>query len=357
MRKSVFSLLVAAAAAMGVAQDKSPYIAKVFEYKPAPGQYVNEMPEYSEGDSELDMLAKANEQLVGEKMPGMVSLGAWGGYVVFGFDHPVVNVPGEYDFKIYGNAFKPGTATGGASEPGIVMVMRDDNANGVPDDTWLELAGSEYNNTATNHNYSITYLRPDPSKAPEPDPQHAYIIDATYIPWTDNAENKGYVMKNSYHTQPYYPQWIDAEKLEFSGAKLPPNAQDTSGTGSNWVLSPFDWGYADNLPNDVDSGFKIDWAVDDNGVPVSLDRIDFVKVYSAENQYCGWIGETSTEISGAEDLHPNATGISAIADDATENARIFNLFGIEMPGALSTLDAGVYFVRTSRGTQKVCVTH
>ncbi|CUQ14422.1 Uncharacterised protein [Segatella copri] len=36
---------------------------------------------------------------------------------------------------------------------------------------------------------------------------------------------------------------------------------------------------------------------------MALDHIDFVRVYSAQNQMCGWLGETSTEVSGAEDLH------------------------------------------------------
>ena len=36
---------------------------------------------------------------------------------------------------------------------------------------------------------------------------------------------------------------------------------------------------------------------------LKLDFIDFVKVYSAEQQMAGWLGETSTEVAGAEDLH------------------------------------------------------
>ena len=167
---------------------KSPYISTVYEFCPAPGQYVNDAPEYQPGDSEKDMLAKVEENLVGEKQPGLISLGAFGGYVVFGFDHPVVNVPGDYDFKIYGNAFDSASASsGGASEPGIVMVMRDDNENGLPDDTWYELAGSEHSNESTIRNYSITYYRPDSEKTPDPDPVNKSIIDRTYIRWTSAA--------------------------------------------------------------------------------------------------------------------------------------------------------------------------
>ena len=75
-----------------------------------------------------------------------------------------------------------------------------------------------------------------------------------------------------------------------------------------WVLSSLRYGYADNQPNNASNGcsFNIDWAVDANRRPVKLSRIHFVRVYCAQNQLCGWLGETSTEISGAEDLHAEA---------------------------------------------------
>ena len=37
--------------------------------------------------------------------------------------------------------------------------------------------------------------------------------------------------------------------------------------------------------------------------PVHLPGVDFIRVYTALNQYCGWIGETSTEIFMARDMH------------------------------------------------------
>lgn len=74
----------------------SPYISTVYEYCPAPGQFVNAMPEYREGDTAETMRQKAEEAIAG-KMQSGVSLGAYGGYITFGFDHTVVNVPGEYD--------------------------------------------------------------------------------------------------------------------------------------------------------------------------------------------------------------------------------------------------------------------
>ena len=105
--------------------------------------------------------------------------------------------------------------------------------------------------------------------------------------------------------QDYYPQWINEDELTFEGTLLPPNAIDQSGFGTYWVLYAYDWGYADNRPNDEEdlNSFDIDWAIDKNGNPVHLPGVDFVRVYTGINQYCGWLGETSTEISQARDLH------------------------------------------------------
>ena len=82
----------------------SPYITKVYEYRPAPGQFVNELPRYTEGDTEESMRQKVEDCLAYDART-MVTLGGYGGYIVVGFDHTIVNRPGEYDFKILGNAF------------------------------------------------------------------------------------------------------------------------------------------------------------------------------------------------------------------------------------------------------------
>ena len=125
-----------------------------------------------------------------------------------------------------------------------------------------------------------------------------------YIPWTTNGYGSGYLYRNTFHDQSYYPQWIDEDAISFSGTKLADNYVDESGTGTYYVQYAYHWGYVDNQPNTDDrSNFNIEWAVDANGNPVSLPGIHFVKVYTGVNQYCGWLGETSTEILGAEDLH------------------------------------------------------
>lgn len=282
----------------------SPFISRVFEYCPAPGQYINVLPEYSAGDTPEAMRQKAEESISGKNGgERLISLGGFGGYVTFGFDHPVMNLPGRFDFRIEGNALSSGTS-GNGSEPGIVMVSLDRNNNGIPDDEWYELAGSEYYKPETDRDYSITFYRPDPEKVPEYKPQTAFT-DTTYIYWEDNRGETGYLKKNTFHTQSYYPEWIPDESLTLAGTRLADNSVDINGNGVHFVQYTYDWGYVDNHPNtEADKiSFNLEWAVDRDGNRVYLPCVDFIRVYTAVRQQSGWLGETSTEICRAHDLH------------------------------------------------------
>ena len=282
----------------------SPYISRVLEYNPAPGQFINTMPQYEEGDTYVTMLQKVEESIAGTNRT-LISLGAWGGYVTFAFDHSVVNTPKQADFLIEGNSFyASATSKGGSSEPGIVMVSIDINQNGLPDDPFYQLAGSEYSNPNTIHHYSLTYYRTPSTHTPQPDKKNS-ITDSTYIRWTDNQNQSGYLHKNTFHTQEYFPQWLTDSTLTFVGSRLPNNAYDPNGKGAYWIQQPFDYGYADCHPNDSTDrcSFDIDWAVTDEGNPIHLPCVDFVRVYTGVFQQCGWTGEISTEISHARDLN------------------------------------------------------
>ncbi|RAJ77267.1 hypothetical protein CLV59_10733 [Chitinophaga dinghuensis] len=313
-------------------QTQSPYITKVFDFLPAPGQFVNELPKYVAGDTYETMVAKAGKELIGEDA-NIITLGGWGGYVVLGFDHTIVNVAGRRDFRIYGNAFgansnpRPDAPFGGSCEPGIIMVAYDKNKNGKPDDDeWYEIKGSGnfgaenepwYNtavtskiDTKTYRNYEMTYHRPT---VETPGTPNGYISIGNYIFWTDNQGRQGYKIKNTYHVQSYYPAWVKDDKLTFKGICLANNGVDESGQGSYYILYAYRYGYVDNYPNTHDnSGIDIDWAIDKNGNKVNLPGIDFVKVYSGVNQENGWLGEASTEVGRGEDLHLLGNNIATI---------------------------------------------
>ena len=254
-----------------VVPKSSPYIHRVYEYLPGMGQFVNELPKYEEGDDAAAMCRKC-EAAIANNAQGLVSLGGFGGYITFGFDHAVQNLEGR-DIQILGNAYyMTGSTEYGSSEPGIVLVSRDENGNGVPDDTWYELKGSLYDDPATDHSYSRTYTR------------------------------AGDTLQNPFHTQPYYPQWIEDEEITLTGSLLPSQTQII---GTQIVQRILEYGYADNKPNkDIDgSSFDISWAVDASGQPVGLQTVDFIRVYTAVDETYNPTGELSTEISGAIDLH------------------------------------------------------
>ncbi|MGL5681522.1 MAG: hypothetical protein ACRDDZ_00525 [Marinifilaceae bacterium] len=332
MKKTIYLLTVAALAALQscsntevanqepeIETKATPYITQVIDFMPAVGQYINRQPNYEEGDTQETMNQKVLE-LIGHNKRDIVSLGGFGGYVIVGFDHTIKNIKGKRDFRILGNAtYSTSSSNGGmlstgSCEPGIIMVAYDANQNGIPDnDEWYEIAGSAHidptaeiwyqasveagNNVNLYHNYEITYHRPtkEPTNPTEWN---------TYIRWEDNQGNSGYRAKNEYNNQPYYPQWITADKLTFKGTCLPQNGIDKSGQGKFYVLHKFHYGYADNdINTGTEATIDIDWAVNTNGERVNLPGVDFIKVYTGVNQENGWTGECSTEICGIEDLH------------------------------------------------------
>ena len=272
----------------------NPFPDKVYEYTPAPGQFINEG-----GFSNITTPEKAAEYAQGlleQNTQGKnyyVSLGAWGGYIVVGFDHSIENKGGYngYDFSIAGNQFAQ------SSEPGIVWVMQDTNGNGLPDDEWYELKGSEYGKPETLTSYAMTYYRPK--------------SDNTGIQWKDNRGNAGSVERNSSHKQGYYPQWIDMENYKLYGTRLAANTTRHPITG-DYYNNPYDWGYADNAGSDQAAGevsdgdqrknyFRISNAVNADGSAANLKYIDFIKVQTGISQNSGALGEVSTEVFAFED--------------------------------------------------------
>lgn len=257
-------------------------ISKVYEYTPAPGQFINDGVTLT---SPEEACSYALERLSHGQF---VSLGAFGGYLIAGFDHSVESrTDGGFDLQITGNAHSS------SSEPGIIWVSQDENGNGLPDDTWYELRGSEYGKPETWQDYAVTYYRPS--------------SNGTSIEWTDNRGSSGTVdYIPAYHSQEtYFPLWITADSYTLRGTRLEDRLVDENGNGSLWIGHPFDWGYADNWSGtdpDIDK-FRISDAVRWDGEPADLTYIDFVKIQCGVQAKGGWTGEQSTELTLIRDLH------------------------------------------------------
>ena len=255
----------------------SAYSNRVYEYTPAPGQFINETNTGGFTGSESTREAAVEYASKRIAKQSYVSLGSFGGYIIVGFDHSIQN-KGGYDFAIQGNAFDS------SNEPGIVWVMQDVNGNGLPDDEWYELRGSEYDNAETIRGYKITYTRPAEADAP--------------VAWSDNTGGSGTIDRVKEHTQAYYPEWL-GEQFTFEGTRLPDNIGKA---GEKWTMEPFAWGYADNYSASDRTGMtnrlRISDAVTADGAPANLAQVDFIMVQTGVNAKAPLIGEVSTEVSG-----------------------------------------------------------
>ncbi len=219
---------------------------------------------------------------------GVLSVGNFGGYIIYQYEKPIENDPKNpygADFIVYGNAF--GT---GAHEPGYVQVSQDG-------ETWYTLAGSDHYEDYNDWDYSMTYTNRDGKSA-----------------WTnsdgESGENYNYPQAASY---PYF-DWTEEreQSMTVTGPRLNSNAEDNYGSAAAVFT---DFGYADvntngtinsvatnpyNHPDTVATGgdaFDLSWAVDENGMPVELDSVSYIRIATASSIYAGAIGEKSTEIT------------------------------------------------------------
>lgn len=245
----------------------------IFDYEYAPGQHALN---YAKGDDGSDFKGTSASS-------AYILLGGWGGHVDAGFDHSIYNI-GGYDFGVF-------SQPGSGNEPGIVYVMQDANNNGAPDDTWYELAGSETDSSGYIRGYEVTYYKPGTAKNG----------NTSVVSWKDNQGN--------FDTLVYARWWDDTkDSVTFTGTKLPDNKYNVSGSYWNDISGRFTYGYAENYSGDdyKSSGkynqFDISDAIDSEGNPVELSYIDFIKVQTGCFFEAGWLGEVSTEVSGAIDL-------------------------------------------------------
>jgi len=267
------------------------------EYKPAPGQFIN-LP--SSGTPE------AAEKIT-QGTVFLLSLGGQGGYVVYRFLNPVENDPANpygVDLTVFGNPLCDNDGTVRWAEPGIISVMRDDNGNGLADDTWYEIAGSDLLFSSSSRNIKMNYTNPGGSIA----------LD---VPWSCSDGTTGFISALSFNTQSYYPSeslfpGYEKDMVTFSGTRISPVV--FLSLSGEMVCRARAFGYADNnrvldvssaLPDNPytpetegcgGDAIDISWAVDVTGAYVDLDRIDFIRIATGVQEDGRWLGELSTEI-------------------------------------------------------------
>ena len=280
--------------------------AKVIDYLVAPSQYTNA--------SSYGYFIE--NTLMGSFMT--TSLGNYGGYAVYKFDTAIDNSkknPYGIDFIISGNAFN-GAAT--TQEPGQVWVSQDGKK-------WYALAGSEHYEDSVLWDYSVTYKN-----------NGTNICD-----FEDSLGNTGAVSKMTgamYPSKEYYPNAdIPENELTLGGILLSSQRVASTANGvatkfgyvdalafgkSNEASNPY---IADPIKDGKDGQFDISWAVDENGNPVKLDWVQYVKVQTATFTDAGIFGEKSTEISSVYVTKPAKTDVGK-----TESVKAININGASL---------------------------
>lgn len=258
------------------------------DYRPAPGQFINELPEADEKTTQDQINEVVRNKLNEGKL---ISLGALGGSVTMTLSRPIYNSDKQTgDFIVLGNAYvtKYGDfVTYGSSEPGIVYVMEDTNGNGLPDDTWYALRGQDWDKV---REVTVTYTVPE------------LPMSDRWVDWKLSDGSLGALTYSSYHQHSYFPLWEKTDTMTFTTLMLPRNGSYDNITErySQICLR----GYADSYPNSTEQAIlSLDNAVDRDGNHVTVTRVDFIKVVSAILQSNGPMGECSTEVAGIKVLH------------------------------------------------------
>jgi hypothetical protein len=211
--------------------------------------------------------------------PGQFNLPGTNGYLwslgsALGYETWKLRKTREQDtFEIRGNAFGDG-GENGWMEPGVVWVSMDENQDGLPNDTWYELKGSDDENPT----YRDLVTR-----------RYAIRHEGGY--WADNKGRTGKTPGNPGIGLPGGGvNWVT-----YTGTLIRDNGNFTNGYKGIGYLP---WGYVDASVFD----FHISHAIQQDGTPANLPWIDFVKVQTAVFRYGGVFGEVSTEIHSAEGL-------------------------------------------------------
>ncbi|MCI2105886.1 MAG: hypothetical protein LKK00_04095 [Intestinimonas sp.] len=277
----------------------------VFAYLPAPGQFTNEgVTAGGWGDVYDSTGTLKNNTTTG------VSLGFFGGYVVYKFTDPVANAstnPYGADFIVYGNAFW------GNCEPGCVQVSQDGS-------TWYDIAGSKYYDSDTVHNATITYTNPNVTEDAGITAAGANLGTLAAVSYSLNG-TPGTITTNSFHNHSWFPLNANYFSGRYGNTALDqvsalPFASRTTSSGVTGTLTltgtelgaistsdtaGFGFGYCDVHPNKTLGGntaynpyqsfssssdyntkaantsggdpIDISWAVDSDGMPKYLSSI------------------------------------------------------------------------------------
>ncbi|MFW5769639.1 MAG: hypothetical protein ACOCYA_06250, partial [Spirochaetota bacterium] len=283
------------------------------DYVQAPGQFANNETYRIEGNKHKLLGPPSGGGSYSADNSSVVSLGMAGGSVTVRFDPPIADHPdniGGYDFIVFGNAYWPnGSPERVWQEPGTVWVMKDENGNGDPDDTWYLIPGSHLD--AESVPEPVEYSLDDAGLPPPADKKAEWWPEGAESPLAFPdvylLDDEVYPVSGASETCYGYADSTPTLLLgDFSGAD--------GGGNDNSLDDPEDYPEIDpvyfyTVPDShetpgIDAGsgggnaVKLEWAVDPADFsPAELDEISWIRVVSGSLS-TGSLGDYSCEVDG-----------------------------------------------------------
>lgn len=246
--------------------------------------------------------------------------------------------------------------------------VKDEDGNVLPGYKTVTVS-----NSGAIWNYSVTYENPVPDDDSLATGETGTTGKNVVYSYTGLSENgKGCVLFNNWHRHNYFPLLNNyfvgvnqhaaldgivntisplvmsdyasytpkasstvGAKLTMSGVRLMPASNSTApdtflfgyvdchpnGTLSTVQVNPYTTG---RTSNDNSNGDPMDlsWAVDENGTPVELDSVRYVRVYTGVMQMNGMMGESSTEVLGSHRATLKGTGKGAVPTIAVNGTNV-----------------------------------
>ena len=224
----------------------------------------------------------------------------------------------------------PGYKTVTVSKSGAIWNYSVTYENPVPDDD--SLATGEMGTTGKNVVYSYTGLSENGKGRVLFNNWHRHnyfpLLNNYFVGVNGHTALDGIVntisplvLRNKYASYTPKASSTVGAKLTMNGVRLMPASNSTApdtflfgyvdchpnGTLSTVQVNPYTTG---RTGNDNSNGDPMDlsWAVDDNGNPVSLTSVRYVRVYTGVMQMNGAMGESSTEVLGSHRATLKGTG-------------------------------------------------
>ncbi len=289
--------------------------AEVTAYVQAPGQFANDSTYGISGNTGKLTGTPSGGGTTAPDNSSLISPGMAGGSVTVKFEPPIEDHAdniGGYDFIVFGNAYWYGgnPSNGCWQEPGVIWVMKDQNGNSDPDDTWYLIPGSHL--SVADSPQDVIYDDTDSAYPPPEDKKSAWWPDGISSPLTINDQmflpDELFSSTGDGEVCWGYADVTPTLKIgDMSGASgssstdnLLNDAEDYPEIEPVYFYTTPDTHGDDKIDAGTGGGDAIDisWAVDpDTFVSADLDEISWIRIAGA-TILTGTVGEFSPEIDG-----------------------------------------------------------